>query len=83
MTEDDVNIDRAVMILEDRVWDGDDEQARRDALEHLDAVPKSALRDLCEKYQERYEKAQSAGFTAEYTMIEEFLEDLNEVIDDA
>ncbi|WP_148708246.1 hypothetical protein [Haloferax sp. Atlit-12N] len=82
MTEDDVNIDRAVMILEDRVWDGDDERACRDALEHLDAVPKSALRDLREKYQDQHEKAQSAGFTAEYTMIEAFLDDLDEVLDD-
>jgi flagellar biosynthesis chaperone FliJ len=45
-------------------------------------VPASAIEELREKYQDRYEKAKGAGFTAEYVTMEEFVDDLDELLDE-
>jgi len=45
-------------------------------------LPAGAIEELQEKYGEMYRKAKDGGFTAEYVTIEEFLEDLDAVLDE-
>jgi len=42
----------------------------------------SEIEALLEKYQERYEQAKDAGFTAEYVTMEEFLDDLDRLLNE-
>ena len=46
------------------------------------AIPASEIEALREKYQERYEQTKDAGFTAEYVTMEEFLDDLDRLLDE-
>lgn len=46
------------------------------------SVPASEIEALREKYQEQYEQAKDAGFTAEYVTMEEFLADLDRLLDE-